>query len=64
MSKSSREVIKVLIADGWLEAGQTGSHRHFKHPMKKGKVTVPHPKRDFPIKTLKSIEKASGLKLT
>lgn len=64
MSKSSREVIKLLLEDGWVEAGQTGSHCHFKHPIKKGKVTVPHPKRDFPIKTLKSIEKASGLKLT
>jgi hypothetical protein len=25
--------------------------------------TVPHPKRDIPIKTLKSIERQSGLKL-
>ncbi|MBC8050460.1 MAG: type II toxin-antitoxin system HicA family toxin [Chitinophagales bacterium] len=64
MSKSSREVIKLLLEDGWFDAGQTGSHRHFKHPVKKGKVTVPHPKRDFPVKTLKSIEKASGLIFT
>lgn len=63
MSKSSREVICLLLEDGWVEVGQTGSHRHFKHPVKPGKVTVPHPKRDFPIKTVKSIEKASCLKL-
>jgi predicted RNA binding protein YcfA (HicA-like mRNA interferase family) len=43
--------------------GQTGSHRHFKHPTKPGKVTIPHPKRDLPVKTIRSIEKASGVKL-
>jgi predicted RNA binding protein YcfA (HicA-like mRNA interferase family) len=64
MAKSSREVIRLLRDDDWFEAGQTGSHVHFKHPIKRGKVTVPHPKRDLPIKTLKSIEKQSGVKLT
>jgi predicted RNA binding protein YcfA (HicA-like mRNA interferase family) len=64
MAKSSREVIRLLRDDGWFEAGQTGSHLHFKHPIKRGKVTVPHPKHDLPIKTLKSIEKQSGVRLT
>jgi predicted RNA binding protein YcfA (HicA-like mRNA interferase family) len=64
MAKSSREIIAALLKDNWFEAGQTGSHRHFKHPTKPGKVTVPHPKRDLPLKTIKSIEKASGVKLT
>ncbi len=63
MAKSSREIIAVLLRNGWFEASQTGSHRHFKHPTKPGKVTVPHPKRDLPVKTIKSIEKASGVKL-
>jgi predicted RNA binding protein YcfA (HicA-like mRNA interferase family) len=63
MSKSSREIVAALLKDGWVEAGQTGSHRHFKHPSKPGKVTVPHPKRDLPINTIKSIEKASSVKL-
>jgi predicted RNA binding protein YcfA (HicA-like mRNA interferase family) len=35
----------------------------FKHPQKPGRVTVPHPERDTPIGTLRSIEKPSGLKL-
>ncbi len=30
---------------------------------KKGRVTVPHPKRDRTIRTIKSIEKQSGLRL-
>ena len=60
MAKSSREVIRLLRDDGWFEVGQTGSHLHFKHSMKPGKVTVPHPKTDLPRNTLKSIEKQSG----
>jgi predicted RNA binding protein YcfA (HicA-like mRNA interferase family) len=59
---NSREIIKLLIADGWYEVNQQGSHKQFKHPTKPGRVTVPHPKRDFPQGTLKSIEKQAGLK--
>lgn len=59
----SREIISVLQRDGWVQVTQKGSHVQFKHPIKKGRVTVPHPERDVPIGTLKSIEKQSGLKL-
>jgi predicted RNA binding protein YcfA (HicA-like mRNA interferase family) len=59
----SRDVLRVLQADGWYEVNQSGSHKQFKHPTKKGRVTVPHPKRDIPIGTLKSIEKQAGIKL-
>lgn len=60
-SYSSREVIKMLKADGWYEVNVVGSHHQFKHPVKKGRVTVKHPDKDIPPKTLKSIEKQSGL---
>ena len=59
----SAAVIKLLEADGWREVRVTGSHHHFKHPTKPGLVTVPHPKRDLPAGTLRSIEKQSGVKL-
>jgi predicted RNA binding protein YcfA (HicA-like mRNA interferase family) len=59
----SREVIKALKQDGWYEVSQAGSHKQFKHPTKKGRVTVPYPSRDIPIGTLKSIEKQAGIKL-
>lgn len=59
----SRDVIKALMKDGWHEVNQAGSHKQFKHPRKKGRVTVPHPDRDIPIGTLKSIEKKAGIKL-
>lgn len=59
----SREVIAAITADGWIEVAQKDSHKQFKHPTKKGRVTAPHPKRDFTIGTLRSIEKQAGLKL-
>ncbi|WFU84828.1 type II toxin-antitoxin system HicA family toxin [Bradyrhizobium sp. CIAT3101] len=59
----SADLIKALNADGWEQVAQKGSHIQFKHPTKKGRVTVPHPKRDIPIGTLKNIEKQANLKL-
>jgi predicted RNA binding protein YcfA (HicA-like mRNA interferase family) len=59
----SRSVIRALEADGWKEVAQKGSHKQFKHPTKPGRVTLPHPTKDIPIGTLRSIEKQSGLKL-
>ena len=35
-----REVIAILQADGWFLYSQNGSHRQFKHHIKKGKATV------------------------
>lgn len=58
----SREVIKRLIDDGWVNVkGGDGSHRQFKHPTKKGRVTVPDPQKDVPLGTLRSIWKQAGL---
>ena len=61
-SYSSREVIRILEADGWVQVVVEGSHYQFKHPVKKGKTTVKHPQKDIPIRTLKNIEKQSGVK--
>jgi predicted RNA binding protein YcfA (HicA-like mRNA interferase family) len=36
----TKEVIKMLEADGWYLKYTNGDHRQFKHPIKKGKVTV------------------------
>ena len=61
MGKDSRDIIRELEADGWFHIGTTGSHRHFKHPAKPGKVTVPHPRRDLHPKTVRSIYRQAGL---
>jgi predicted RNA binding protein YcfA (HicA-like mRNA interferase family) len=60
---NSRDIISALQRDGWVQVAQKGSHVQLKHPTKTGRVTVPHPKRDIPLGTLKSIERQSGLKL-
>jgi predicted RNA binding protein YcfA (HicA-like mRNA interferase family) len=60
---NSRELIRQLEADGWKMVRVTGSHHHFKHPTKPGIATVPHPKHNIPLGTVKSIEKQSGVKL-
>ncbi len=56
-NRSSREMIKVLNKDGWYLHRIVGSHHHFKHPTKKGTVTVPHSKNDLLIRTTNSILK-------
>ncbi len=57
----SRELIKRIQADGWYLIRITGSHHHFKHDKKLGLVTIPHPKKDLPKGTVKSILKQAGL---
>ena len=57
---NSREIIAKLKADGWVLVHVRGSHYHFKHPNKPGRVTVPHPKKDFPVGTLRSIYRQAG----
>lgn len=60
---NSREIIKKLVQNGWFEVAQVGSHKQFKHPTIPGRVTVPYPKKEVPVGTIKSIEKQAGLKL-
>lgn len=57
----SREVIELLVEDGWFEVAVKGSHHQFKHPEKRGRVTVPHPKSEIAKGTLHSIFKSAGL---
>ncbi|MBK8255013.1 MAG: type II toxin-antitoxin system HicA family toxin [Polyangiaceae bacterium] len=61
---TSTQVIRVLRLDGWTLVRARGSHHHFKHPTKPGIVTVPHPRKDLPLGTLKSIERQAGVALT
>lgn len=36
------KLIKTIEADGWYPLKQKGSHLHFKHPEKRGKITIPY----------------------
>ncbi|WP_141500949.1 type II toxin-antitoxin system HicA family toxin [Paenibacillus luteus] len=59
--KSSKDMVKLIEANGWFLVHTVGDHRQYKHKTKPGKVTIPHPNKDIPIKTVKSILKQAGL---
>ena len=53
-----REVIKLIEVDGWYIVATKGSHRQYKHPTKRGRVTIAgHPNDDLAPGTLNSIFK-------
>jgi predicted RNA binding protein YcfA (HicA-like mRNA interferase family) len=59
-----REAIKLIERDGWYLDRQKGSHRQYKHPKKKGLVTIAVHKMSDEIArgTLNSILKQAELK--
>ncbi|HLR82522.1 MAG TPA: type II toxin-antitoxin system HicA family toxin [Paenalcaligenes sp.] len=59
---NSKDLIRQLKEDGWYLVYTVGSHHQFKHPTKKGKVTVPHPKKDLPIGTVRNILRQASLR--
>lgn len=60
MLTNSRDIIRRLESEGWRLVRSKGSHRQFKHPTKPGRVTVPHPKKDMPLKTTLNIYQSAG----
>ena len=58
---SSEDIIRRIQLYGWEKVAQKGSHVQFKHPTKKGPVTIPHPNKDLPKGTVKSILKQAGI---
>jgi len=62
MEVQSRQLIKELEAAGWVLKRVSGSHHIFKHPNNPNSIPVPHPKKDLPIGTVKSIKERAGLK--
>ena len=63
MVMKPREVLKLLRKDGWYVAEQNGSHIQLKHPVKKGRVTVPRHNEDIKKGTLGSILTQAKIKL-
>ena len=62
MERNSRKLIKLLEQDGWVRVAVKGDHWQFKHPTRKGRVTVPHPSRDIKRGTVASIYRQAGWK--
>ena len=57
-----RQVIKIIKKDGWYLVRTRGSHRQYKHPIKKGLVTIPgKPGDELALGTLNSIMKQARI---
>jgi predicted RNA binding protein YcfA (HicA-like mRNA interferase family) len=58
-----RDVVRLLEVDGWELVRVRGSHHQFRHPVKKGLVTLAiHGGRDVPARDLQSIGRQSGVR--
>lgn len=56
-----REIEKIILADGWQFKNAKGSHHHYIHPTKSGKVTIPNHPGDIAPQIVKQIFKQAGL---
>ncbi len=58
-----KDLIRMMEKDGWEQVRMKGSHRQYRHPSKKGTVTIAgKPSADIPPGTLASLLKKAGLK--
>ncbi len=59
-----RDIVKMIEKDGWFMLARTAtSHKHYKHPVKPGRVTIAGaPGDDLTPKMKSSILKQAGLK--
>lgn len=62
MPKKPIEMEQIVLKDGWVFEAQKGSHRHYKHPIKSGEVTIPFHAKELTKFVEGSILKQAGLK--
>ncbi len=60
---TSKEIINVIVKNGWNMVRQKGSHIHFKNINSRNLVTIPHPVLDLPIGTMNSILKKAHIRI-
>ncbi|EGJ5835269.1 type II toxin-antitoxin system HicA family toxin [Salmonella enterica] len=60
---SSAELIKRLIADGWVKTRQNGSHITLTKPGVAKIISVPHPRKDSSKGVIRQAQEISGLRL-
>lgn len=58
---SSQEIIDLLKNAGFVLDRVKGSHHIFLHPQNKKRAVVPHPKKDLPVGTARTILKQAGI---
>jgi len=57
---NSRDIIRRLQKEGFALVRVKGSHHQFKHNVTGRRVTVPHPRKDIPLNTVRSIYDQAG----
>jgi predicted RNA binding protein YcfA (HicA-like mRNA interferase family) len=60
-SRSSVDVLRALQSVGFVRVSQKGSHVKLRRGNRT--VVVPHPRKDLPRGTLKSIERQAGIRI-
>ncbi len=60
---SSAELIKQLVAAGWVKQRQSGSHVTLSKPGVVKIITIPHPRKDASKGVIRQAQEISGLKL-
>ena len=58
----SKELISLLLREGWTLRGVRGSHHVYVHPNQPGHISVPLGNKDLGIGLLEKLLKQSGLK--
>ena len=61
MPKKPLELEREIMKDGWYFVSQEGSHKHYKHPIKKGKVTITFHARELSTIVERSVKRQAGL---
>ena len=60
MLRDSRDIIARLKQDGFEQVSVRGSHHKFVHRATRRMVIVPHPRKDIPPGTVRSIYRQAG----
>jgi predicted RNA binding protein YcfA (HicA-like mRNA interferase family) len=60
MLRDSRDIIDRLRHDKYQLVSVRGSHHKFVHPVLRRVVIVPHPRKDIPVGTVRSIYRQAG----
>ena len=57
---NSRDIVRRLAADGFVLVSSRGSHHKYRHAASGRTVVLPHPRKDIPIGTVRSIYRQAG----
>ena len=58
--RDSQDIIRRLKADGFVLVSARGSHHKYRHPESGNTVILPHPRKDIPVGTVRSIYRQAG----